>query len=183
MWADGGPYEQWSTTLRRWGAGEQIDVHGLPALSPEDFTTDQWVRVTQLVSAAIDERLKSWAAALTRAIAEARDEFSAARELTHARDGLRVVRAVAAHRGLPPDLSKGFVEAVDTQIRNAQQMLEQQLDDMRRAGLAPAVVEARRRTLRDNPLTAVTQPADAMRTAAADPWLSQPTSARRRVIP
>jgi hypothetical protein len=203
MWPDGGPYETWSIFLRRWGAGERVDAADLPPLSIEDFTPDQWVRLSNHVSTALSRRLAAWAQGLTMAIQEARDEFGVARALTQARVGLRAIRAVAAHPGLPDDLTAKFVESVDTQVRSAQRMLETQVEDLRRSGVDRSRVEARLQTLRHNALTEVIRdaagPAEASAgpveasagpveastgpTAVPDPWSGPTHPARRRVTP
>jgi hypothetical protein len=173
MWADGGPYERWSTALRRWGAGEQSDLAGLPPLAGEDFSEDQWLRLANHLADALSKRLDLWSAALARAIGEATDEFGVARALTQARAGLRPIRAAAAHPGLPADLATKFLELVDTQVRSMQQSLEKVPDEMRRSGTDAALAELRRRTIRESPLTA----------QAPQPWLGPAEPLRRRVIP
>jgi hypothetical protein len=169
--------------LRRWGAGEHVDASALPALSTEDFDPDQWVRLADRLGEALTQRLTSWARGLARAVSEARDEFEVGRALTQARTGLRAIRAVAAHPGLPADVTRMFVESVDVQVRSAQRMLEQQAEDLRRTGTDRAAVEARLRTLRSNALTSVLDGRDAFGQGGFDPWLSRPEPSRRRVIP
>ncbi len=157
MWGDGGHYHRWASFLERWGAGEQVDPATLPALSPQDFTGDSWERFTLRLTDALSKRLQLWADELTRAMGEARDEFGVARALGQSRSGLRTVRALAAHPGIPEELRSRVAELMDRQVRSAQKSLEDQVDSMRRSGVSHRDVEARRRTIRDNSLLAVTR--------------------------
>lgn len=180
MWGGGGLYDRWATFLDQWGTGAQVDPTGLPKLVPEDFTPDGWVRLTNRLTSALEARLVGWADALSRAMGDARDEFTVARALAQARAGLRSVRAVAAHPSLPPDLSKRLLGLVDTQINSSQQALESSVDRMRREGATQTAVEARRRTIRDNSLVVTTQEAPP---AAGPAWAAPATEpGRRRIV-
>jgi len=187
LWGGGGTYNQWVAFLDRWGAGEQVDPAGLPPLVKLDFTGDGWARIVNRLTDALSARLQGWADALTRAIGAATDEFGVARALAQARGGLRTVRALTAHPGLPPEVAKGLLDMVDGQVRALQQSLEEQVETLRRSGANPSLVEARRRTFRENALTVVT----AEPTGAGSPAASPPPAApagdptapgRRRVI-
>src|SRR4051812_44747015 len=154
MWISGGAYDAWVTFLDRWSAGETIPMDALPALRPQDYPADGWVRISDRLLAAISARLQRWADSLTRAIGAARDEFAAGAALAQARDGVYAVRALAAHPGLPPELREKVQELVEHQVRTAQESLERQVDQLRRQGVPAQQVEARLRTLRDNRLSA-----------------------------
>jgi len=178
MWGGGGSYNAWVSFLERWAAGEPVDPAGLPRIALDDFTGDGHERLANRLSGALSARLQRWAAGLTRAIGEARDEFGVARALVQARAGLAPIRALAAHPGLPDEFTTGLVSMVDTQIRSAQGSLEDQVESMRRDGAERRAVEARLRTIRDNPLTTVLTAAP-----GGDNWhrdLSVPP--RRRVV-
>ncbi|MDG4762716.1 hypothetical protein O7632_01085 [Solwaraspora sp. WMMD406] len=153
MYGTGGHYRAWAEFLDRWGRSEPADPGQLPQLAETDFTGDSWERLTNRITGAISQRLESWAAALTRAMGQARDEFTVARSLGHARWELESIRAVAGHHGLPVGLRDRLVDMVDRQVRSAQQSLEEQVDRLRRDGVDRRLVETRLRTLRDNPLT------------------------------
>jgi len=181
-WGHGGPYETWVDFLRRWAAEENPDLDALPPLAQDDFPGETWERFALHLGEALDLRLKSWAGRLTEALLAAPDEFSAGRELAQARAGLLTVRAVAGHPGLPESHRRRFRELVDGQIKDLQQQLERRLDDLAAAnGSDPRWVERRRRTLRDNALTATLTPSAA---GSADPWARTHTAdrPRRRVI-
>lgn len=181
-WGHGGPYETWVDFLRRWAAEENPDPAALPSLAREHFPGETWERFALHLGEALDNRLKAWSARLTEALLAAPDEFSAGRELAQARAGLLTVRAVAGHPGLPESLRTRFGELVDGQITDLQRQLERGLDDLAAAnGSDPRWVEQRRRTLRDNALTAtLTSPV----TGPADPWAGTHAAdrPRRRVI-
>ncbi|MFY1635073.1 hypothetical protein ACN27F_17665 [Solwaraspora sp. WMMB335] len=153
MYGTGGHYRAWAEFLDRWGRAEPVDPGQLPQLTDTDFTGDSWERLVNRITGAISQRLESWAKALTRAMTQARDEFTVARCLAHARWELESVRALAGHSGLPDGLRERLVELVERQARSAQQSLEEQVDRLRRDGVDRRVVETRLRTLRDNPLT------------------------------
>jgi hypothetical protein len=182
MWGHGGRYEDWATFLERWGAGEPVDAGGLPRLTPDDFTGDSWERLTDRLTAALSQRLQSWADALGRAVNEARDEFSVGRALTAGRGGLRPIRVLAAHPALPAELTGRLLDLVDQQVRSAQRSLEEQVERMRRTGASRSAVEARLRTIRDNSLSVVTTETPAG-TGTPHGWSAgAPVATRRRVI-
>ncbi|WP_335980687.1 hypothetical protein [Streptomyces sp. CA2R106] len=154
-WGRGGPYETWVEFLRRWSAQEEADPGALPPLAEPDFPPDTWARLGLHLGQALDLRLRVWAEQLTGALEAAPDEFSAGRALAQARGGLLAVRALAGHPGLPASLREQLTGMVDGQIRDVQEQLERSLDDAAgQDGADPRGVEERRRTLRDNPLTA-----------------------------
>lgn len=181
MYVQGGQYAVWAGFLDRWAAGEQLDPASLPALEPADFHADSWDRLSGRIFDALAKRMKTWGDTLSREL-RAGDEFVAARALNHARWSLVPIRALAGTPALPDEMRTRLTEMVDTQIRGAVRQLEESAERMRRSGAPRAAVEARLRTIRDNPLTAVIErrnghvTADAW--AAADP-LATP---RRRVI-
>lgn len=191
-WGHGGPYETWVVFLRRWAAEEAVDPAALPALAEEHLPGDTWERLVRHLGDALDTRLRAWAERLTRALLAAADEFSAGRALAQARTGLQAVRAVAGHPRLPESTRTRLTELVDGQITDLQNQLERDLDRLAAQGADPRQVERRRRTLRDNPLTALlTEPPPAHGTGApagaapvADPWAGDPAARpRRRVVP
>jgi hypothetical protein len=179
MWLIGGHYEAWATFLERWGAGESLDPASLPPITTEDLAGDSWQRLVDRITAALSQRLRTWSDTLSREISGARDEFSAARALNHARWSLPPIRALAGAEALPAEFSTRLLALVDEQIRDSQRQLDEQTDRMRRSGLPHSAVEARLRTIRDNPLTALT--AGAHVTDAG--WAADPAARpRRRVI-
>jgi len=119
MWGGGGAYNAWADFLERWGAGERVDPAGLPCLNPADFKSDSWMRIVDRCTGALSDRLQRWGDAVNRAIAAARDEFGVAQALTQARDGLRAIRALPTHPGLPADLAARLGELVDRQDRKS----------------------------------------------------------------
>ncbi|MFC8230554.1 hypothetical protein [Streptomyces sp. NPDC057287] len=155
FWGDGGPYETWVGALRTWQRGEPVDLAALPALEREQFTADTWARLTRHILTAVDVRLKDWARRFQQAFDQAPDEFSAGRELTQAREGLRAIRALAGHAGLPPDIRTPVGELCDRHIRSVQEQLEHSLTVAARDGGDPDRLDQRLRTVRDNALTAV----------------------------
>ncbi|MEU0753512.1 hypothetical protein [Streptomyces albogriseolus] len=182
-WGHGGLYETWVDSLRRWAAGENPGLDTAPRLAQEDFPAETWNRFALHLGEALDTRLKAWADRLMEAVLAAPDEFSAGRELAQARAGLRTIRGVAGHPCLPEALRLKFCELVDSQIKDIQQQLERGLDDLAAAnGSDPRWVEHRRRTLRDNALTATLRPS--VSGAADDPWARTHAAdrPRRRVI-
>ncbi|MEU5000822.1 hypothetical protein [Streptomyces sp. NPDC021622] len=198
-WGDGGDYHAWVDFLRRWTAEEEhLHPQALPTLSDEQFAAETWVRLTTHLGDALGTRLQAWSDRLVAALNAAQDEFSAGRELTQSRTGLRAIRAMARHQGLPAGVRDRLGGVVDEQIAQLQAQLEQGLEEKARAGWDPRQVERRRRTLRENALTEVTaQPPETKkrgkRDAAAraahearndpDPWSHDPTApSRRRVI-
>ncbi|MEV4973530.1 hypothetical protein [Streptomyces scopuliridis] len=187
LWAHGGTYETWAAFLTGWADGGRSDGAGLPALRQEDFAADTWDRLRLRLTDALSARLQRCADALGTALGEAADEFSVGRALAQARSGLHPVRALATHPGLPEDLRPQLLKMVDDATRTLQQDLERAVESMVSEGGDPRRVEARRRTLRDNPLTAVTSappPAPAAEPAATGGWSYDPTATgRRRVTP
>lgn len=179
MWVTGGSYQAWAAFLDRFGAGDQCDPSTLPRLAVEDFAGDSWARLMNRITEALHQRLVAWSGTLARELPAARDEFAAARALNHARWALQPVRALAAAPGLPEDVRGKLSDAIETQISSVQKQLEEHVQRMRRAGTPNSAVEARLRTIRDNPMTAAT----GRSTAMGDGWTGDPTaSPRRRVI-
>jgi hypothetical protein len=184
MWAGGGAYNAWVSFLDRWAAGERVDPGTLPPLLAEAFDGDGWERIVNRLTDAVSRRMQLWADALSRAIGDARDEFSVARALVQARDGLRAVRVLTTHPGLPKDISAALLQLVDQQVRSMQQSLEEQVERLRRAGAPARQVEARLRTIRDNTLTVVTTENTGPQGTAPAPaaWASDPTAPRKRHV-
>jgi len=185
MWGGGGQYNAWAAFLEGWGTGERLDAGALPPISPEDLAPDTWVRFVRRLGDALSARLDGWAAGLDRGITEARDEFGVGRALSGARQGLREIRAVANHPGLPGDLRDKLVHEVDRNVSSAQEELEKQAERMRAQGARAAAVEARLRTLRENRLTVVTAEAPAAGTVGGSGWDAAPPSGlrpRRRIV-
>jgi hypothetical protein len=90
------------------------------------------------------------------------------------------MRTLAAAPGLPGEVRTRLIELVDNQIRSAQEQIDHQVQRMRHSGVPSTAVEARLRTVRSNPLTAVLGPAH----ATGGGWDADPTAApRRRVLP
>ncbi|MFG1607780.1 hypothetical protein [Actinoplanes sp. NPDC049265] len=180
MWIREGTYHAWATFLRKWSEGAAGDPAGLPALSPADLAGDTWARLTNHLTEALSQRLTTWSGTLARELVAAPDEFAAARALNHARWGLPPIRALASAPGLPPEVRTRLLDLVDAQIRSVQEQIDQQVRQQRGPGVPASVVEARLRTVRDNPLTAVL--GDAHPTGGG--WSAGPaTSPRRRVFP
>lgn len=179
MWVTGGAYQQWADFLERWSAGEQADPAALPRLAPADFAGDSWERLMHRITEALDRRLVAWSETLSRELAAARDEFAAARALNHARWALPPIRALAGAQALPEEVRTRLVAMVDNQIASIQRQMDDQVQGLRRGGVPASAVEARLRTIRDNPLTVVT----AGPHVTGDGWAVDPTAApRRRVI-
>jgi hypothetical protein len=182
VYVHGGHYAAWAAFLDRWGAGENLDPAALPVLGPEDFQADSWQRLADRITAAVDTRMRAWGDRLTREMAAAPDEFTAGRAMNHARWSLTPIRDLAGSPALPEFVRTALTEMVETAIRDNQQQLDDDVDRLRRDGLPAAAIEARRRTIRDNPLTAVLHRANdhvhADAWAAADPM----GTPRRRVI-
>ncbi|MBV7699936.1 hypothetical protein [Streptomyces sp. TRM70350] len=179
-WGHGGPYETWVDFLHRWAAAEPpAGPATLPPLSQDDFPGETWERFALHLGEALDKRLKSWDRHLAQALLAAPDEFSAGRALAQARAGLQEVRAVAGHPGLPETIRTRFTELVESQITDFQSQIERNLDNLAATnGSDIRWIEQRRRTVRDNALTA--QPT----TPTADPWAQAHTGdrPRRRVV-
>jgi len=180
MWLTGGAYQAWTGFLQRWSEGGTEDPASLPRLAPEDFAGDTWARLMDQITAALDRRLIAWSDTLSRELGGARDEFAAARALNHARWGLPPIRALTTAPGLPEEVRTRLLGLVDGQIRSVQEQIDDQVQGMRRRGVPAAAVEARLRTVRQNPLTAVLGESHATGGGwdAADPGAAP----RRRVI-
>jgi len=180
MWITGGHYQAWSAFLQQWGDGSPADPATLPRLEPADLAGDTWERLMNQITAALDRRLTTWSDTLSRELSNAPDEFAAARALDHARWGLPPIRALAAAPGLPETVSTRLTELVDNQIRSTQDQIDEQVRRMRHRGVSSTAVEARLRTVRENPLTAVLSQSHATRGG----WDADPTvTPRRRVSP
>jgi hypothetical protein len=178
VYVSGGRYEAWAAFLDRWGAGEPLDPATLPPLDPQHFAGDSWARLMDRISAALATRLQAWSDALSEAMAGVDDEFGVARALVHARWALPGIRALTRTPALPEAVRAQLDASVDGALRSMQEQLERGVERMRAAGRPRAQVEARLRTIRENPLTAAAAPA-----RAADPWAADPAAApRRRVI-
>ncbi|MDX2388811.1 hypothetical protein ACWGHM_03020 [Streptomyces sp. NPDC054904] len=192
LWGHGGAYQTWTQYLRDWsngGAAATAEAAArLPTLRPDDYHQDTWARFSQHLTDAFDRRLRDWAKALTAALEAARDEFEAGRALVQARTGLDAVRALAAHPALPEDLRERLAELVEGQITGFQEQLEASLDRAARGGSDPRLLEDRRRTVRENPLTTAgpgTPGPGKGRPAPApgEGWSYDPAApARRRII-
>ncbi|MFG1841844.1 hypothetical protein [Micromonospora sp. NPDC049175] len=178
MAVTGSGYQAWVTFLDRWRAGQADDARELPLLAEQDYPADSWSRLIRRMTEVLASRLRAWADGLLRAMAEARDEFEVARALTQSRQGLAVIRAVAAHPGLPPQLSRQLLDAVNEAISAAQQALLDNIESARRAGVDDRIVQARLRTLRDNPITVHTATAP----RRTDAWSCDPSRPPRRQI-
>ncbi|MEV5208079.1 hypothetical protein AB0K35_11470 [Micromonospora sp. NPDC053740] len=180
MYVQGGHYAAWADFLERWGAGESLEPAILPALEPADFHADSWERLSGRIFDALVRRLKTWSEALTRELGNP-DEFAAARALNHARWSLVSIRALAGAQALPEEVRARLTEMVDAQIRSGQRQLDESVERLRRSGAPRAAVEARLRTIRGNPLTAVTERSNGH--VARDAWAADPLATpRRRVI-
>ncbi|MFI6652858.1 hypothetical protein ACIBI8_35295 [Streptomyces sp. NPDC050529] len=155
FWGDGGPYASWGRALRAWAGEESADLAALPPLRREEFAAETWQRFIRQVLDAVDTRLLAWARRFKDAYQEAEDEFSAGRELTQARAGLRSIRTLVDHPGLPHELHCALDELFAQHIRSLQSQLEHSLEQLTRSGTDPAWVELRLRTLRDNAFTAM----------------------------
>ncbi len=182
LWGSGGAYQAWADHLERWARGERPDAGQLPVLAPADFSAETWQRLAVRLTGALSAVLQTWADALTAAVsADGGDEFAAGRALAQARHGLRGIRALAGHPGLPADVRSQLVRLVDGQVRKAQQDLERMVRRDAAAATAPHRIEARLRTLRENPLTAVLTE-DAGRQPDAAGWDYDPAAPPRRRI-
>ncbi|MER7585246.1 hypothetical protein [Kitasatospora sp. NPDC097691] len=179
LWSSGGTYRAWADFLERWARGGPEADAALPPLVLADFPADTRERIRVRITEALTRRLQGWSDALTAALNAAPDEFGAGRALAQARTGLRAVRALAEHPGLDEEFRAKLTDVLDAQIRRSQADLEHELGRLAALDADPAWLEERRRTLRDNPLTAViaeTAP------AARDGWSYDPAAAPRRRI-
>jgi hypothetical protein len=190
MWGDGGAYAAWATYLERWSKDLGTPDDGLPTLAQADFAPETWVRLTNRIIDALNARMRLWSTALTTDLGQAATEFAAGRALGQARTGLASLMRLAGHPGLPADLREQLRAVVEQQVTSVQRSLEDSLQRQAAAGGPRAAIEARRRTFRDNPLTAVLggPPAAAPGTPsvppapAADPWAYDPTAPPRRTL-
>ncbi|MEV6846199.1 hypothetical protein [Actinoplanes sp. NPDC051411] len=174
MWVTGGAYQAWTDFLDRWAAGEPVDPAHLPPLVPEGFDGDTWARLGTRISEALDRRLVTWSETLARELGGARDEFAAGHALNQARKGLAPIRALAATPAMPSELRRQLAPLIDGQVGQVQEQLEESINRMRRAGRPSTTVEARLRTIRDNPLTVAATPGPA--------WDASPVDRPRRRV-
>jgi hypothetical protein len=190
VWGDGGAYGAWVAHLERWGRDLGVGNAELPALRQDDLAPETWARLTNRIVDAMSGRLNLWATAFSSDLSRADSEFSAGRALTQARVGLTSVLALAGHPSLPEDLRRKLRETIEQKINSLQHQLAQELDRATQQGWDRSSIEARRRTLRENSLTAVlTSPAPPpspgvpVAPAAPDPWASvAPDRPRRRLV-
>lgn len=183
MWGDGGTYGAWSSYLRTWSkALGTPDGSRLPAVAPADFTPETWVRLTDQIVDALNARLRLWSDAVSTDVSAATSEIAAGRALVHGRVGIGAVLGLADHPSLPADLRAQLRALVEQQIRSMQRSLEDQLDRLGRQGATRDQVEQRRRTFRDNALTAVLSagPAASAVPAGVDAWAAADVTAPRR---
>ncbi|MET7806639.1 hypothetical protein [Micromonospora chersina] len=178
MVVKGSGYQEWATFLEQWRAGRPVDSRTLPPLAEQDYPGDSWVRLVRRITEALQDRLQAWVDALVRAVAEARDEFEVGRALTQARQGLVTIRGVAGHPGLPEALSRQLRDAVDEQIRSLQQALADGAEAARRDSADDRLIQARLRTIRDNPIDVTSRSACAL----GDGWATDPNRPTRRRI-
>ncbi|MEU1557719.1 hypothetical protein AB0G86_21210 [Streptomyces scabiei] len=178
-WGGGSDYQTWARTLDRWADGEQPDPLHLPPLSPDSLPADTWQRLLTRIAAAVDRRLQDGLDLMVREVNDAADEFSVGRALTRGRDVLRSVRSVITHTSLPADFRRRMAGLMDDHTRRLQDELERGVQALLAEGADPHAVETRRRTLRDNPLTAVLSEPSAPPPVG---WY-EPTGGRRIVTP
>ena len=185
MWGDGGAYGAWAAHLDRWSSNlTPSDAGVLPVIAREDFAPQTWVRLTDRILDAINARLRLWSTAVGTDLSAADSEFAAGRALVNGRVGIAAVLALAEHPSLPDDLREQLRGLVEQQIHAVQRSLEEQLDRLDRQGVSRIQIEQRRRTLRDNPLTAaLSAPTTAgPPVPAVDPWagidITQPRTRR-----
>jgi hypothetical protein len=180
MWLTGGTYQSWADFLDRWATGDDAGFEQLPKIEVEELNAETLVRLADRITTVMSTRMRDWADRLTRAMAAESGEFGVARALTQARAGLRSVRRLAAHPALPDELRTRFTEMVDRQISSTQDQLETDLTRMASAGVSARQVEARRRTIRDNRLTAVLGEPAVARVESA--WSNDSAAPSRRQI-
>ncbi|MBZ3901913.1 MULTISPECIES: hypothetical protein [Streptomyces] len=178
-WGGGSDYQIWARTLDRWADGDRTDPLHLPPLAADDLPADTWQRLLTRIASAVDRRLQSGLDVMVREVNDASDEFSVGRALTRGRDVLRSVRSVITHTSLPADFRRRMASLMDEHTRRLQEDLERGVQSLLADGADPHAVEARRRTLRDNPLTAVLSEPSAPPPAG---WY-EPTGRRRIVTP
>lgn len=182
MWLSGGAYQAWATFLERWAQGDAAGMDRLPVVDPEKLNAETMTRLANRLVDALSTRLQAWADSLTRALSAESDEFSVGRSLTQARVGLVAVRSLAGHPGLPEELRRQLLDIVDRVVESAQQQLEKDVDRLGQlAGYRQ--MEARRRTIRDNSLTAAPDVAPDASAPAPDAWYVDPgVRTPRRII-
>ena len=159
-------YQEWAGYLEHWSEGGTVDSAALGPLDQDAYAEDTWMRLSNRFTGAMNRRLELWQASLSRAVAAAADEFECGRALQQSRAGLRTIRVLAADERLPELLRTRLTALIDGAVRSMQEQLERNVDRMRGTGDANRRVEARLRTLRDNPLTAVSTDTAVERAAA-----------------
>jgi hypothetical protein len=180
VWGDGGAYATWTTYVARWGADLGVGDERLPVLGAEDFAPQTWVRLTNHILDAINARLRLCTTALTNDMASARTELGVGQALVRARTGLASVLRLASSPSLPEDLRGQLRGLVEQQIVSVQQSLQQDGDSLERSGWRRVDADARRRTIKENPLTgvltsAMAAPQPAPGTAVTPPaWAPDP---------
>lgn len=187
MWGDGGAYAVWVGYLKRWGADLRTADEPLPALQQQDFAPETWVRLTNHIVDAVNGRLRAWTEAFVADVSSARSEFAYGRGLVSARTGLTSVLRLVDNPALPADLREQLRGQVERQVTSMQQSLEKEVAELERQGWSRAEAETRRRSVRDNPLTAdltappaPAQPAAVLPPDAPDPWAQDLTGRPRR---
>lgn len=175
-------YQEWAEYLERWSAGGPVDASALGPLDETAYARDTWLRLSDRFTGALAARLELWQAALGRSTAAAGDEFSFGRALQQARTGLRVIRALATDARLPEELRTRLTALVDGQLTSMQEHLEKDVERLRGTGDANRRAEARLRTLRQNPLTAVSGDTVVERAAAPAPAPLPEDVPRRRIV-
>jgi hypothetical protein len=176
-----GGYAEWADYLAGWGDGGAPDGSALGPLDPKDFASDTWRRITDRFTDALSRRLGVWHKAFAKAAAHAAgDEFEYGRALQQGRDGLVPVLGLTGDPRLPEELRSGLTTLIENKIADMQQQLERDVDRLRDRGDSARVAEARLRTLRDNPLTAVVT---GVRAGVVDPHAVPPAGLpTKRVI-
>lgn len=186
MWGDGGAYAAWARYLDAWRSGLGEPNAALPVIDDKDLSPETWVRLTNRIVDALDARLGLWSSALTADLAKSTSEFGAGRALSQGRIGLTSMFRLCEHPGLPTDLRRQLRELIEQQVRSIQSTLEESLRRQEAAGAPRTAIEARRRTIRDNPLTTVlgnVGPPTPDGRRPADPWTFDPGGpSRRRLI-
>ena len=161
-------YQEWAEYLERWSEGGQVDSAALGPLDEDAYAGDTWKRLTERFTGALSRRLELWEVSLNRALGAAADEVEFGRALQQSRAGLRAIRALAADERLPEHLRTGLTGTVDGAVNGTQEQLEESADRLRGTGDGNRRAEARRRTVRENPLTAVIDGSVVEKAAAAN---------------
>ncbi|MEV6380418.1 hypothetical protein AB0M31_13470 [Streptomyces sp. NPDC051773] len=182
-WGGGSDYLNWARTLDEWADGTRTGPLELPSLAPDDLPADTWQRLLDRIASAVDRRLQAGLDLMVREVNAAADEFSVGRALTRGRDSLRSVRSVVTHPSLPADFRARMATLMDEHTRQLQEELERGVQALLAEGADPHAVETRRRTLRDNPLTAVLSEPTAEPSAPPPAGWYEPTGRRRIVTP